>query len=158
MIYEVFLHLLQCTLTLGFRNDLPSFLEIIILDLVLEFMKHCSTTQFFNAIIPETSPADLPITTEEERIPIVHSLAIWKMSRGPRPEGQICSTVRSNSLVSNPTQRCRSNDYCPCRTVILCGEDLPGSGSSRNLRPLHQKCCFSSAQQASACSTLNCHF
>ncbi|GFY51379.1 hypothetical protein TNIN_268821 [Trichonephila inaurata madagascariensis] len=79
MIYEVFLHLLQCALTLVFRNDLPSFFDIFILDLMLELFKPYSTTQLFDGSLLETSPAALPMITVEERIPVVHSLAVWKM-------------------------------------------------------------------------------
>ncbi|GFQ79093.1 hypothetical protein TNCT_731321 [Trichonephila clavata] len=79
MIFEVFLHLLQYALTLVFRNDLPTFFEIIILDLVLEIVKLYSTTQYFDDNVPETSLAAQPVTTVDERIPIVYSLTVWKI-------------------------------------------------------------------------------
>ncbi|GFR16666.1 hypothetical protein TNCT_557861 [Trichonephila clavata] len=62
-----------------FRNDLHSFFVIIILDLVLEFFKPYSTTQLFDESLPESTPATLPVTAVDERIPVVHSLVIWKM-------------------------------------------------------------------------------
>ncbi|GFY58509.1 hypothetical protein TNIN_380691 [Trichonephila inaurata madagascariensis] len=79
MIYEVFLHLLQCSWTLVFRNDLPSFLEIFIFELLLELINHRSPIQFFDGITPDTTLAAQPVTTVEEHIPVVHSFVIWKM-------------------------------------------------------------------------------
>ncbi|GFV88349.1 hypothetical protein TNCV_1241621 [Trichonephila clavipes] len=78
MIYEVFFHLLQRVLTLVFRNDLPSFFEILILDLLVELFKPYSTYQLLDGSLLETSAA-IPMTTVEERIPVVHSFTIWKM-------------------------------------------------------------------------------
>ncbi|GFY75204.1 hypothetical protein TNIN_423641 [Trichonephila inaurata madagascariensis] len=79
--------------------------------------------------------------------------------RGPLPKGQVCSSDRNNSLTSNSTQRCRSNDYCPYRSIILCAEDLLGIGSSSYLRPTaHQNNCFSEASQVDTSSTVNCCF
>ncbi|GFV12498.1 hypothetical protein TNCV_1792771 [Trichonephila clavipes] len=63
MIYEVFLHLLQCALTLFFRNALPSFFKIFILDLMLGLFKAYSPTQLFDGNLLETSPAAQPRTT-----------------------------------------------------------------------------------------------
>ncbi|GFR14616.1 hypothetical protein TNCT_515941 [Trichonephila clavata] len=79
MIFEVLFHLLQCALTLVFRNDLPTFFEIIILDLVMELVKLYSTTQYSDGNVPETVPADLTATTVKEHIPIVNSAAVWKI-------------------------------------------------------------------------------
>ncbi|GFY30410.1 hypothetical protein TNCV_4066601 [Trichonephila clavipes] len=63
--------------------------------------------------------------------------------QGPRPEGPVCFTARKNSLVSNSTQRGRSNAYCPCRRIILYVEDLPGVESCCHLRqPTHKNNCF----------------
>ncbi|GFY76962.1 hypothetical protein TNIN_399971 [Trichonephila inaurata madagascariensis] len=76
--------------------------------------------------------------------------------QGPRPEGQVCSTAKNNSLGSNFTQRRRSNDYCPCRRIILCVEDLTSIGSSSYLRPTtHQNNCFSEATQTDTSGTVN---
>ncbi|GFX57894.1 hypothetical protein TNCV_3068611 [Trichonephila clavipes] len=77
--------------------------------------------------VPDTTLHAQPVTTVNELIPIVHCL---EDIRGPRPEDQVCSIVGNNSRASNSTQRRRSNDYCPCRKIILCVEDLPGVGSS----------------------------
>ncbi|GFQ76935.1 hypothetical protein TNCT_690681 [Trichonephila clavata] len=79
MIFEVFLHLLQCALTLVFRNDLPTFFEIIILDLGLELVKLYSTTQYSDGYVLETTPADLTVTTADVPIPTVNSFTVWKM-------------------------------------------------------------------------------
>ncbi|GFQ79309.1 hypothetical protein TNCT_573321 [Trichonephila clavata] len=73
MIFEIFLHLLQCALTLFFRNDLPTFFEIIILDLVLELVKLYSTTQYSDGNVLQTTPA------VDVQIPTVNSLTVWKM-------------------------------------------------------------------------------
>ncbi|GFS63127.1 hypothetical protein TNCV_3743621 [Trichonephila clavipes] len=79
MILKVFLYLFQCALTLILRNDLPSFLEILILDLVVELIEHFTSTQFFDGVVPDpTAPASL-VTSVEERIPIVHSFTVWKI-------------------------------------------------------------------------------
>ncbi|GFT10241.1 hypothetical protein TNCV_3735121 [Trichonephila clavipes] len=79
--------------------------------------------------------------------------------RGHRPKGQVCSTARNCSFAANSTQSCRSNDYCPCRRIILCVEDLPGIGSSSHLRPTtHQNNCFSEATQTDTSGTVNCCF
>ncbi|GFX73457.1 hypothetical protein TNCV_3402681 [Trichonephila clavipes] len=72
------------------------------------------------------------VTTVNELIPFVHCFSLEDM-RGSRPEGQVCSTVRSNRLASNSTQKYTSNDYCPCRRTILCVEDLPGDRSPSHL-------------------------
>ncbi|GFX33053.1 hypothetical protein TNCV_5042211 [Trichonephila clavipes] len=79
MIFEVFLHLLQCALTPFFWNDLPTFLEIIILELLLEIVKIYSTTQYSDGNVLETTPADLTVITVGVQIPAVNSLTIWKM-------------------------------------------------------------------------------
>ncbi|GFS67526.1 hypothetical protein TNCV_1419971 [Trichonephila clavipes] len=79
--------------------------------------------------------------------------------RGFRPEGQVCCTAGNNSLASNSTQRCRLNDYCPCRSIILCVEDLPAVGSSSYLRPTpHQNNCFSEVAQADTSGIVDCCF
>ncbi|GFX53879.1 hypothetical protein TNCV_1598251 [Trichonephila clavipes] len=75
----MFLRLFQCVFTLVFRNDLPIFFEIIILDLVLELVKLYSTSQYSDGNVPETTPADITVTTINEYIPIVHSVTVWKM-------------------------------------------------------------------------------
>ncbi|GFX45100.1 hypothetical protein TNCV_3431481 [Trichonephila clavipes] len=77
--FKVFLYLFQCALTLILRNDLPSFLEIFIFELVLELIERCSLIQSFDGVVHTTTPAALLGTTLDERIPIVHSLTVWKM-------------------------------------------------------------------------------
>ncbi|GFX35543.1 hypothetical protein TNCV_103501 [Trichonephila clavipes] len=118
MIFKVFLCFFQCALTLILRYDSPSFLEILIFELVLELIEHCSPVQTFDGVVPDTTPAALPAATLDEHIPVVHCFTVWKICEAPRPEGQVCSTARSNSLASNSTQRCRTNDYSPCRRII----------------------------------------
>ncbi|GFS46741.1 hypothetical protein TNIN_93271 [Trichonephila inaurata madagascariensis] len=81
MIFEVLLHLLQRALALIFRNDFPSFLEIIFFELIMELIKHCSTTQLLNEIVPETSAAANE-TTLDEHVPIVNSFTVWKICEG----------------------------------------------------------------------------
>ncbi|GFY76041.1 hypothetical protein TNIN_99911 [Trichonephila inaurata madagascariensis] len=76
---EIFRHLLQSVFTLLFQNDLPTFFGIKILDLVLELVKLCSTTQYSDGNVPETTPADLTVTTIDEHIPIIYSVTVWKM-------------------------------------------------------------------------------
>ncbi|GFR27247.1 hypothetical protein TNCT_629801 [Trichonephila clavata] len=61
------------------RNDLPSFLEILIFELVLEFFEHCSSIQSFDVVVTDTTLDAQPVTTVDERIPIVHSFTVWKM-------------------------------------------------------------------------------
>ncbi|GFY58316.1 hypothetical protein TNIN_323921 [Trichonephila inaurata madagascariensis] len=80
VILKVFLYLFQCTLTLIFKNDLPSFLEISIFELVLELIGHCFLIQSFDGIVPDTSLDAQPVTTVNELIPIVHSFPVWKIS------------------------------------------------------------------------------
>ncbi|GFQ95156.1 hypothetical protein TNCT_117631 [Trichonephila clavata] len=79
MIFEVFLHLLQCALTLVFWNDLPTFFEIIILDLVMELVKLCSMTQYSAGNVLETISTDLTVTTVDVPIPTVNSFTVWKI-------------------------------------------------------------------------------
>ncbi|GFS44856.1 hypothetical protein TNIN_393681 [Trichonephila inaurata madagascariensis] len=63
------------------------------------------------------------------------------------------------TLAKNFTQRCRSKDYCPCRRIILCVEDLPGIGSSSHLRATTpQNNSFSEATQTDTSDTVNCCF
>ncbi|GFR25130.1 hypothetical protein TNCT_231851 [Trichonephila clavata] len=78
----MFLHLLQCALTLVFCNDLPSFFEIIILDSVLELVRLYSTTQYSDGNVVETTPVDLTGTTVDVQILAVNSLTVWKMYEG----------------------------------------------------------------------------
>ncbi|GFW13992.1 hypothetical protein TNCV_4701271 [Trichonephila clavipes] len=68
-------------------------------------------------VVPDSTLDPQPVPTVDERIPIVHSLTPGKIYE---------TAARNKSLVSNSTHRCRSNDYCPCRRIILCEEDLPG--------------------------------
>ncbi|GFS37436.1 hypothetical protein TNIN_416801 [Trichonephila inaurata madagascariensis] len=79
MIFKVFLYLLRCSLTLILKNDLPSFLEILIFELVLELFEHCSPIQTFDGVVPDSTLDAQPVTTEEEFIPTVHCFTVWKM-------------------------------------------------------------------------------
>ncbi|GFW38447.1 hypothetical protein TNCV_1333001 [Trichonephila clavipes] len=81
MIFKVFLYLFQCALTLILKNDLPSFLEILILELVLELFEHCSPIQSFDGVVPDSILDAQPVSTVDERIPIVHSFTLWKMCK-----------------------------------------------------------------------------
>ncbi|GFY69917.1 hypothetical protein TNIN_426021 [Trichonephila inaurata madagascariensis] len=66
-------------MTLVFRNDLPTFLDIIISDLALELAKLYSMTQYSDGNVLQITPADLSVTTVNVQISTVNSLAIWKM-------------------------------------------------------------------------------
>ncbi|GFT07560.1 hypothetical protein TNCV_4045271 [Trichonephila clavipes] len=78
-------------------------------------------------------PGVVPLTTALNiQAAIFHCL---EDMRDPRLEGKVCSTARNNRLVSDSTQRRRSNNHCAYRRIILCVEDLPGVGSSSHLRP-----------------------
>ncbi|GFY40918.1 hypothetical protein TNIN_384451 [Trichonephila inaurata madagascariensis] len=79
MILKVFLYLFQCALTLILKNYLPSFLEILMFELVMELMEHCSQIQFFHGVVPDTTLDAQPVTTVTELIPIVHSFTVWKI-------------------------------------------------------------------------------
>ncbi|GFU56306.1 hypothetical protein TNCV_582401 [Trichonephila clavipes] len=72
-------HLFQCELTLILKNDLPSFLEILIFELVLELIEHCSPIQSFDGIVLDTTPDAQPVTTVSKLIPIVHCFTVWKI-------------------------------------------------------------------------------
>ncbi|GFQ70750.1 hypothetical protein TNCT_398281 [Trichonephila clavata] len=62
-------------------NYLPSFLEILFFELVLELVEYCFPIQTFDGVVPHpTAPTSLA-TTLEERIPVVHSLVVWKMCK-----------------------------------------------------------------------------
>ncbi|GFY49196.1 hypothetical protein TNIN_403541 [Trichonephila inaurata madagascariensis] len=79
--------------------------------------------------------------------------------RGPRAEGQRCSTAGSNSFASNTTQRRRSNDYYPCSRIILFVEDVPSFGSACYFRSKYQSNkYFLKEKQANSSGTLDCHF
>ncbi|GFU19478.1 hypothetical protein TNCV_4371541 [Trichonephila clavipes] len=79
MIFKVFLYLLQWALALILKNDLPSFLEILIFELALELFEHCSPIQFFDGVVPDSTLKAQLMTTVDKRIPIIHSLTVWKM-------------------------------------------------------------------------------
>ncbi|GFY66336.1 hypothetical protein TNIN_405821 [Trichonephila inaurata madagascariensis] len=79
MIFKVFLYLLQCALTLILKNDLPSFLEILIFELVLELFEHCSPIQPFDGVAPDSTLDGQPVITVNELIPIVHCFTVWKI-------------------------------------------------------------------------------
>ncbi|GFX73916.1 hypothetical protein TNCV_397271 [Trichonephila clavipes] len=155
MILKVFLYLFQYALTLILKNDLLSFREILIFELVLELFERCSPIQSFDRVVPDPILDARPATTASERIPIVRCP---EDVRGPGPEGQVRSTARNN-LSSNFPQRCRSHDCWPCHRIILCVEDLPGVGSSSHLRSTaHQKICFSESAQTDTSGTVSCCF
>ncbi|GFY64804.1 hypothetical protein TNIN_325701 [Trichonephila inaurata madagascariensis] len=119
-------------------------------------MEHCSSIQSFDGVVPDTTVDAQPVTTVNEFIPIIHCT---EALRDLRPEGQVCCSARNNSLASNSTQRCRSNEYCLCRRIFLCVENLPSVGSSSLLRPTpHQNNCFSEAAQTDTSGTINCCF
>ncbi|GFS93245.1 hypothetical protein TNCV_2125281 [Trichonephila clavipes] len=125
--------------------------QILIFELVLELIERCSLIQSIDGVVPDTALDAPPVTIGNELIPIVHCL---EHVRGPRPEGQVCFTARS--LASSSTQRCRSNNYCPCRRIILCVEYLPGVVSSCHLQPTTlQNSCFSEAAQTNTSGTVN---
>ncbi|GFU61038.1 hypothetical protein TNCV_4436681 [Trichonephila clavipes] len=79
MIFNVFLYLLQCALTFILKNDLPSFLEILIFELALELLEHRSPIQSFAGVVPDSTFDDQPVTTVDERILIVRSRTVWKL-------------------------------------------------------------------------------
>ncbi|GFS44682.1 hypothetical protein TNIN_93801, partial [Trichonephila inaurata madagascariensis] len=58
-------------------NTLPSFLEILIFELVLELIKHFSQIQSFDGVLSDTTASE-PVTTVDERIQIVHCFTVWK--------------------------------------------------------------------------------
>ncbi|GFY48559.1 hypothetical protein TNIN_185701 [Trichonephila inaurata madagascariensis] len=61
------------------KNDLPSFLEILIFELVLELIEHCFPIQSFDGVVPDNTFDVQPVTTVNELIPIVHSFTVWKI-------------------------------------------------------------------------------
>ncbi|GFV16128.1 hypothetical protein TNCV_3378921 [Trichonephila clavipes] len=79
MIFKVFLYLLQCSLTLILKNDLSSFLEILIFELVLELFEHCFPIQSFDGVLPDSTLDVQPGATVNEFIPIVHSFTVLKI-------------------------------------------------------------------------------
>ncbi|GFX79732.1 hypothetical protein TNCV_2746511 [Trichonephila clavipes] len=79
LILRVFLYLIQCTLTLISKNDLPSFLEILIFELVLELFEHCTPIQSFDGDAPDSTLGAPSVTTVNELIPIVHCFTVWKI-------------------------------------------------------------------------------
>ncbi|GFY76212.1 hypothetical protein TNIN_160121 [Trichonephila inaurata madagascariensis] len=78
IILKVFVCLFQC-LTLILKNDLPSFLEILIFELVLELIELCSLIQSFDGVVPETNLDAQHVTLANELIPIVHTFTVWKI-------------------------------------------------------------------------------
>ncbi|GFY57024.1 hypothetical protein TNIN_438301 [Trichonephila inaurata madagascariensis] len=54
-------------------------MEILISELALELFKHCSPIKSFAGVVPDSTLDAQPVTTVDERIPIVHSLTVWKM-------------------------------------------------------------------------------
>ncbi|GFY73467.1 hypothetical protein TNIN_166001 [Trichonephila inaurata madagascariensis] len=120
-------------------------------------MEHCSPIQSFDGVVPDTTLDDQPATTVEELIPIVHCFTVWKICEALNLKVKFVPQPGTTAL--NSTQRCRSNDYCPCRRIILCVEDLPGVGSSSHLRPTAlQNNCFSQAAQTDTSGKVNCCF
>ncbi|GFV76522.1 hypothetical protein TNCV_4727421 [Trichonephila clavipes] len=87
------------------------------------YLDYCSPIKSFDGVVPVTTLFAQLVIITKEFIPFVYYSTVWKCMRGPRPEGQVCSTARNNILTSNSAQRCRSNDYCPCRRIILFVED-----------------------------------
>ncbi|GFT39993.1 hypothetical protein TNCV_12351 [Trichonephila clavipes] len=79
VIFEVFLHFFRCALTLILWNDLLFFLEIIILESVMELFKLCSATSFHQGTVSNaaTTPMFDAATTVDE--PTIRSLMVWKM-------------------------------------------------------------------------------
>ncbi|GFQ75954.1 hypothetical protein TNCT_408061 [Trichonephila clavata] len=68
----------------------------------LEFYKPYSTSQLFDGSLPETSAAALPMTTVEERIPVVHSLTIWKMCEALDLKAQFVPLPEPTALPRTP--------------------------------------------------------
>ncbi|GFV36505.1 hypothetical protein TNCV_2260241 [Trichonephila clavipes] len=58
---------------------LESTIEILIFELALELFEHCCSIQSFDGVVPDSNLDDQPVTTVDERIPIVHSLTVWKV-------------------------------------------------------------------------------
>ncbi|GFS66423.1 hypothetical protein TNCV_3856771 [Trichonephila clavipes] len=48
-------------------------------ELALELFKHCSPIQSFDGVVPDCTCDAQSVTTVDERIPIVHSLTVWKI-------------------------------------------------------------------------------
>ncbi|GFY72466.1 hypothetical protein TNIN_477761 [Trichonephila inaurata madagascariensis] len=61
------------------KNDLPSFLEILIFELVLELIEHCSPIQSIDRVVPDSTLDAQPVTTGDELITTVHCFTVWKM-------------------------------------------------------------------------------
>ncbi|GFW43328.1 uncharacterized protein TNCV_2923761 [Trichonephila clavipes] len=57
----------------------PFFLEILIFELALELFEHCSLIQSFDGVLPDSTLVVQPVISVDERIPIVHSLTVWKI-------------------------------------------------------------------------------
>ncbi|GFT63223.1 hypothetical protein TNCV_4747181 [Trichonephila clavipes] len=98
---------------------------------------------------------------EDERIPIVHSVTVWKMSEGLHLKVNFVPLPVATDLLRPPPSphRCRSNNYCSCRRIILCEEEVPSFRSACYLQPKYQSSnYFLNEKQPNSGGTLNWRF
>ncbi|GFY57841.1 hypothetical protein TNIN_500751 [Trichonephila inaurata madagascariensis] len=115
MIFKVFSYLLQCALTLLLKNDLPSFLEILIFEFVLELFERCSPIQSFDGVEPDSTLDAKPVTNVDELIPIVHSFTVWKMCQALDLKAKFISLPGTSVLPRTP---CRGQDQTTTAPVV----------------------------------------
>ncbi|GFY18896.1 hypothetical protein TNCV_3875841 [Trichonephila clavipes] len=63
------------------KNDHPSFLDILIFELVLELIEHCSPIQSFDGVVLDTTLDSLSVTTVNEFIPTIQWLTVWEICK-----------------------------------------------------------------------------
>ncbi|GFY57739.1 hypothetical protein TNIN_107761 [Trichonephila inaurata madagascariensis] len=102
MILKIFSYLFECALTLILRNYLPSFLEILNFELVLEIIEHCSPFQTFDGVVQDTTLDDQTVTTENELILVVHCFTVWKICEALVLKAKFVPMPGATILVKTP--------------------------------------------------------
>ncbi|GFY69578.1 hypothetical protein TNIN_375811 [Trichonephila inaurata madagascariensis] len=115
VIFGVFLHLLRCALTLIFWNDLLFFLEIIILESMMELLKLCSETSFHHGTVSDaaTTPMFDAAATVDELVPTIHSLMVWKKCEALNLKAKYVPIPGAISLAGRLLRRPRRGTIVP---------------------------------------------
>ncbi|GFW05347.1 hypothetical protein TNCV_3358661 [Trichonephila clavipes] len=115
VIFGVILHFFRYALTLFMWNDLLFFLEIIILESVMELFKLCSVTSFHHGTVSDaaSTPMSNVATTVAELVPTVHSLTVWKMCEALNLEAKYVPLPGTIYLAGRPLRRTKRRAIVP---------------------------------------------
>ncbi|GFY48690.1 hypothetical protein TNIN_73991 [Trichonephila inaurata madagascariensis] len=142
------------------KNDLPSLLEILIVELVLELIEHCYPIQSFDGAVLDTHLVVQSVTIVNEFIPIVHCFTVGKICEAFDLKVKFVLLLGTTVFSGTPHRGVDQTTAVPVLGSFSVWKIChTGVGSSRHLRlTVHQNHCFSEAAQTDTSGTVNCCF